>query len=79
MDMTSISSSSCLLSCVSQAAASFGDDRIFIERYVESPRHIEIQLIADSHGNVVYLPERECSVQRRNQKVRLVHHTFITI
>jgi len=52
-----------------EAAASFGDDRIFIERYVEKPRHIEIQLIADTHGNVVYLPERECSVQRRNQKV----------
>eukprot|EP00967_Tisochrysis_lutea_P003548 scaffold4217_cov27-Tisochrysis_lutea.AAC.5 len=52
-----------------EAAAAFGDDRIFIERYVEHPRHVEIQLIADAHGNVVYLPERECSVQRRNQKV----------
>jgi len=53
----------------SEAASSFGDDRIFIERFVESPRHIEIQLIADTHGNVVYLGERECSIQRRNQKV----------
>ena len=53
----------------SEAASSFGDDRIFIERFVESPRHIEIQIIADSHGNVVYLGERECSIQRRNQKV----------
>ena len=52
-----------------EAVSSFGDDRIFIERYVEEPRHIEIQLIADSHGNVVYLPPRECSIQRRNQKV----------
>ena len=53
----------------SEAASSFGDDRIFIERFVETPRHIEIQLIADGHGNVVYLGERECSIQRRNQKV----------
>ena len=52
-----------------EAASSFGDDRIFIERYVENPRHIEIQLIADAHGNAVYLPERDCSIQRRNQKV----------
>lgn len=52
-----------------EAAASFGDDRIFIERFVDQPRHIEIQIIADSHGNCVYLPERECSIQRRNQKV----------
>ena len=52
-----------------EAASSFGDDRIFVERYVESPRHIEIQLIADKHGNCVYLPPRECSIQRRNQKV----------
>ena len=53
----------------SEAASSFGDDRIFIERFVESPRHIEIQIMADSQGNVVYLGERECSIQRRNQKV----------
>jgi len=52
-----------------EARSSFGDDRIFIEKYVEEPRHIEIQLIADSHGNVAALPERECSIQRRNQKV----------
>ena len=53
----------------SEAASSFGDDRIFIERFVENPRHIEIQVMADSQGNVVYLGERECSIQRRNQKV----------
>ena len=53
----------------SEAASSFGDDRIFIERFVENPRHIEIQLIADAQGTVVYLGERECSIQRRNQKV----------
>ena len=52
-----------------EAASSFGDDRIFVERYVEQPRHIEIQLIADGHGSVLYLPPRECSIQRRNQKV----------
>jgi len=52
-----------------EAAASFGDDRIFIEKFVESPRHIEIQVLADQHGNAVYLHERECSIQRRNQKV----------
>ena len=53
----------------SEAKASFGDDRIFMEKYIEEPRHIEIQLLADSHGNVIHLNERECSVQRRNQKV----------
>jgi propionyl-CoA carboxylase alpha chain len=53
----------------SEATSSFGDDRIFIEKFIEEPRHIEIQLIADSHGNAVYLGERECSIQRRNQKV----------
>lgn len=52
-----------------EAASSFGDDRMFLEKFIEDPRHIEIQLIADSHGNVVALPERECSIQRRNQKV----------
>lgn len=52
-----------------EAIKSFGDDRIFIEKFVEEPRHIEIQLIADSFGNVAALPERECSIQRRNQKV----------
>ena len=52
-----------------EAAASFGDDRIFIEKFITQPRHIEIQVLADSHGNCVYLHERECSIQRRNQKV----------
>jgi acetyl/propionyl-CoA carboxylase alpha subunit len=54
---------------VSEATSSFGDGSVFIERYVGSPRHIEIQVLADSHGNVVHLFERECSVQRRYQKV----------
>jgi propionyl-CoA carboxylase alpha chain len=53
----------------SEAKASFGDDRMFIEKFITDPRHIEIQLIGDKHGNVVYLNERECSIQRRNQKV----------
>ncbi len=53
----------------SEAASSFGDDRIFIEKFVTQPRHIEIQVLADKHGNTVYLHERECSIQRRNQKV----------
>ena len=52
-----------------EAASSFGDDRIFIEKFVTQPRHIEIQVLADGHGNAVYLHERECSIQRRNQKV----------
>jgi len=52
-----------------EAANSFGDDRIFIEKFVEEPRHIEIQVLGDKHGNVIYLGERECSIQRRNQKV----------
>ena len=52
-----------------EAASSFGDDRIFIEKFVTQPRHIEIQVLADSHGNTIYLNERECSIQRRNQKV----------
>ncbi|GLQ34453.1 acetyl/propionyl-CoA carboxylase subunit alpha [Amylibacter marinus] len=53
----------------SEAASSFGDDRIFIEKFVVEPRHIEIQVLADGHGNCIYLNERECSIQRRNQKV----------
>jgi len=52
-----------------EAASAFGDNRIFIERYVDQSRHIEIQLLADAYGECVYLPERECSIQRRNQKV----------
>ena len=53
----------------SEARSSFGDDRVFIEKYVEEPRHIEIQVLGDSHGNIVHLGERECSIQRRHQKV----------
>ncbi|MBB6223076.1 acetyl-CoA carboxylase biotin carboxylase subunit [Rhizobium leguminosarum] len=53
----------------SEAKNSFGDDRVFIEKFIVEPRHIEIQVLADAHGNVVYLGERECSIQRRNQKV----------
>ncbi|WP_428539710.1 acetyl-CoA carboxylase biotin carboxylase subunit [Profundibacter sp.] len=52
-----------------EAASSFGDDRIFIEKFITQPRHIEIQVLADAHGNAIYLGERECSIQRRNQKV----------
>lgn len=52
-----------------EAASSFGDDRIFIEKFVTKPRHIEIQVLCDAHGNGIYLGERECSIQRRNQKV----------
>lgn len=53
----------------SEAKSSFGDDRVFIEKFIEEPRHIEIQVLADTHGNAVYLAERECSIQRRHQKV----------
>ena len=53
----------------SEARSSFGDDRIFIEKFIEQPRHIEIQVLADTHGNTLYLGERECSIQRRHQKV----------
>ena len=56
-------------SCRNEALSSFGDDRVFIEKFVEEPRHIEIQLIGDAAGNVIYLNERECSIQRRHQKV----------
>src|SRR5690606_3449152 len=52
-----------------EARASFGDDRVFIEKFIEEPRHIEIQILADGHGNVIHLGERECSIQRRHQKV----------
>jgi propionyl-CoA carboxylase alpha chain len=55
--------------CRNEARNSFGDDRVFIEKFVEQPRHIEIQVLGDAHGNIVYLHERECSIQRRHQKV----------
>jgi propionyl-CoA carboxylase alpha chain len=53
----------------SEAKSSFGDDRVFLEKFIENPRHIEIQVLGDKHGNVIHLGERECSIQRRNQKV----------
>jgi propionyl-CoA carboxylase alpha chain len=61
--------SSALSACRKEAMKAFGDDRVFIERYVERPRHIEMQVLADAHGHVVHLGERECSIQRRYQKV----------
>jgi propionyl-CoA carboxylase alpha chain len=56
-------------SCRNEARNSFGDDRVFIEKFIEEPRHIEIQVLGDAHGNVIFLNERECSIQRRHQKV----------
>ncbi|MGC8644330.1 MAG: biotin/lipoyl-containing protein, partial [Isosphaeraceae bacterium] len=56
-------------SCRAEARTAFGDDRVFIEKFVEEPRHIEIQVLGDAHGNIVYLWERECSIQRRHQKL----------
>ncbi|MEQ9042667.1 MAG: acetyl-CoA carboxylase biotin carboxylase subunit [Alphaproteobacteria bacterium] len=56
-------------SAQNEAKSSFGDDRIFIEKYIDEPRHIEIQVLADTHGNIIHLGERECSIQRRHQKV----------
>jgi len=58
-----------LASAQHEAKSSFGDDRVFLEKYIEQPRHIEIQVLGDAHGNVVHLGERECSIQRRHQKV----------
>jgi len=58
-----------LASCKREAAASFGDDKVLIEKYIERPRHIEVQVFGDTHGNVVHLFERDCSLQRRHQKV----------
>jgi len=55
--------------CASEAKSYFGDDRILVEKFIEEPRHIEIQIMADSHGNIIYLGERECSIQRRHQKI----------
>jgi propionyl-CoA carboxylase alpha chain len=57
------------LSAQHEAKSSFGDDRVFLEKYIEEPRHIEIQVLGDAHGHVVHLGERECSIQRRHQKV----------
>ncbi|MEZ5497943.1 MAG: acetyl/propionyl/methylcrotonyl-CoA carboxylase subunit alpha [Steroidobacteraceae bacterium] len=56
-------------SCRNEARNAFGDDRVFIEKFVEEPRHIEVQVLGDAHGHVIYLGERECSIQRRHQKV----------
>jgi 3-methylcrotonyl-CoA carboxylase alpha subunit len=58
-----------LVSCQREAASSFGNDHVLIEKYISSPRHIEVQVFGDSHGNVVHLFERDCSLQRRHQKV----------
>ena len=58
-----------LASCQREAASSFGDDRVLIEKYILSPRHIEVQVFGDQHGEVVHLYERDCSLQRRHQKV----------
>ena len=57
------------ISAQNEAKSSFADDRIFVEKFIEEPRHIEIQVLGDKHGNVIYLGERECSIQRRHQKV----------
>eukprot|EP00897_Mesotaenium_endlicherianum_P003924 jgi/Mesen1/355/ME000001S02667 len=65
--------------CSAEATSSFADGRIFIERFIEQPRHIEVQIFGDKHGHVVHLPERECSIQRRNQKViEEAPSTFVT-
>src|SRR5262249_40279867 len=53
----------------SEAKGAFGDERVFLEKFIPEPRHIEIQVLGDKHGNVIYLGERECSIQRRNQKI----------
>ena len=58
-----------LISAMNEGRSSFGDDRVFVEKFIQEPRHIEIQVLGDKHGNVIYLGERECSIQRRHQKV----------
>jgi acetyl/propionyl-CoA carboxylase alpha subunit len=68
-----------LITIQQQALNAFNDDRMLVEKYIEDGHHIEIQIIADSHGNVVAFPERECSVQRRNQKVYYIHILVISI
>jgi propionyl-CoA carboxylase alpha chain len=60
---------SAIQAAMNEARSSFGDDRVFIEKFVQQPRHIEIQILADTHGNIIFLGERECSIQRRHQKV----------
>lgn len=55
-----------------EAASSFGDDRMLVEKFIDNPRHIEMQVLCDKHGNAVWLNERECSIQRRNQKVVII-------
>jgi acetyl-CoA carboxylase, biotin carboxylase subunit len=60
---------SAINSAKSEAKASFGDDSVYIEKYISSPHHIEFQVLADRHGNVIHLCERECSIQRRHQKI----------
>ncbi|MDQ1285801.1 MAG: propionyl-CoA carboxylase alpha chain, partial [Thermodesulfobacteriota bacterium] len=79
-DMTELPAA--LEACRAETLKSFGDDRIFVERFISRPRHIEIQVIADNYGNIVHLGERECSIQRRYQKVieetpsRVVHESL---
>src|SRR5690625_6009749 len=59
----------------SEAKSAFGNDEIYVEKYILNPKHIEVQIIGDEHGNIVHLYERDCSIQRRHQKVRSEEHT----